>query len=69
MFPLEPGFHGFGLLPGVEVFQEEESGSLPGVVQFAGSAGVLVEDIVNVFEGLLEHAGIKGRARNAGKGG
>ena len=69
MFPLERGFHGLGLLPGVEVFQEEDSGNLPGVVQFAGATGVLVEDIVNVFEGLLEHAGIKGRAWNAGKGG
>ena len=42
---------------GFSVFQEEEPGALLGVVQFAGASGVFPEDVVDVFEGLLEHQG------------
>jgi len=53
--PVQRGFGRLILLQPVEVFQEEEPGSLLGVVELAGAAGVLPEDIVDVFESLLEH--------------
>ena len=43
------------MLQGVEVFQEQEPGSLLGVVELAGTPGILPEDVVDVFEGLFEH--------------
>ena len=53
--PLERGFIGAVLLQAVEVFQEEEPGSLLGVVQFGGATGLFPENVVDVFEGLFEH--------------
>ena len=50
---------GLVLLQGVEVFQEEQPGGLLGVVQFAGAVGVFPEDVVDVFEGLFEHEGVR----------
>ena len=37
------------------VLEEQYLGSLLHVVQFATAPGVFVEDVVYVFEGLLEH--------------
>ena len=54
-FPIERGFGGLIVLQGVEIFQEEQPGCLLGVVEFTGAAGVLPEDVVDVFEGLFEH--------------
>ena len=52
---VEGGFGGFVVLQGVEVFQEQQPGGLPGVIEFAGAAGIFPEDVINVFEGLFEH--------------
>jgi hypothetical protein len=49
------------VLKGIEVFEKKQSGGLLGVVQLAGVSGVFVEDVVDVFEGLFEHAGINER--------
>jgi hypothetical protein len=46
LLPVESGFGGPVVFEGVEVFEEEEPGRLLGVVQFAGAAGVLPEDII-----------------------
>ena len=51
----EGGFGGFLLLQGVEVFQEEQPGSLLGVVELGGASGFFTKDIVDVAEGLFEH--------------
>jgi hypothetical protein len=53
--PLQLRLGGFVGFEGIEVFQEQEPGALLGVIQFAGASGVLVEDVVDVFEGLFEH--------------
>ena len=37
-----------------------------GVIQLAGASGVLVEDVVDVFEGLFEHVGALGAGRVSG---
>ena len=42
------------LLQPVEVFQEQQPGSLLGVVQLGGAAGLFPEDVVDVFEGLFK---------------
>ena len=56
VFPaFQPGHGGFPLLKGIEVFQEEQPRGLLGLVQLIGTAGVLVEDVIDVFEGLFEH--------------
>ncbi len=55
-FPFQLRLHGFVVLQRVEVFQEQEPGTLLGVIQITGAAGVLPEDVVDVFEGLFEHA-------------
>jgi hypothetical protein len=44
------------LLQRVEVFQEQQPGRLLGVVQLAGAAGVLVQDVVDVLEGCSNMA-------------
>ena len=60
VFPaVEGGFGGLVVFEGVEVFQEEQPGGLLGVVEFAGAAGILPEDVVDVFEGLFEHKRLK----------
>ena len=56
-FPVELGFERLVLLQRVEVFEEKQPGGLLGIVQLAGAPGVLVEDVIDVFEGLFEHAG------------
>jgi len=53
----EFSFGGFVLFEPVEVFQEQQPGTLLGVVEFRGAASFLPEDVVNVFEGLFEHGG------------
>lgn len=40
---------------GVEILQEKQPGGLLGVVELAGATGVFPEDVIDVFEGLLEH--------------
>ena len=40
----------------VEVFQEQQPGSLLGVIQLGGAAGLLAEHVVDVPEGLFEHS-------------
>jgi hypothetical protein len=49
------------VLKGIEVFEKKQLGGLLGVVQLAGASSVFVEDVVDVFEGLFEHAGINER--------
>jgi hypothetical protein len=43
------------LLQSVKILQEEKPRGLLGIVEFAGATGILPEDIVDIFEGLLEH--------------
>ena len=50
------GHHRLVALQRVQVFEEQQPGGLLGVVQFAGAAGILVQDVVDVLEGLFEHA-------------
>jgi len=45
---------GFVLFEPVEVFQEQQPGTLFGVVEFRCAAGFLPEDVVDVLEGLFE---------------
>ncbi len=40
----------------VEVFQEQQPGRLLGVIEFGGTPGFFPKDVVDVFEGLFEHA-------------
>jgi hypothetical protein len=54
-FPFQFGFGGFVGFEGIELFQEQEPGTLLGVIQLAGASGVFPEDVVDVFEGLFEH--------------
>ena len=56
LLALQLGFVGPVLLQPVEVFQEEQPGGLLGVVQLGGAAGLFPEDVVDVLEGLFEHA-------------
>ena len=42
----------------VEVFQEQELGSLLGVVKFCGASRLFSENVVDVFEGLFEHGNL-----------
>jgi len=55
LLAFERSFGGLVLLHRVEVFEEEQPRALLGVVQFAGAARVLMQDVVDVFEGLFEH--------------
>jgi hypothetical protein len=55
--PLQLGLGGFVGFEGIEVFQEQESGTLLGVIQLAGATGVFPEDVVDVFEGLFNMVG------------
>ncbi len=55
MLAFQLGLGRLVVLQGVEVLQEEQPGRLLGVVQLAGAASVLVEDVVDVLEGLLKH--------------
>ena len=58
---IEGGFCRLVGFEGVEVFQEEQPRSLLGVVEFAGAPGVFPEDVIDVFEGLFEHVGVRQR--------
>ena len=40
----------------VQVFQKEQPGGLLGVVEFGGAAGLFPRHIVDIFEGMFEHA-------------
>ena len=42
----------------VEVFQEQQPGSLLGVIEFGGAASFFPKDVIDVFEGLFEHGGL-----------
>jgi hypothetical protein len=53
------GFGRLVVLQSVEVFEKKEPRCLLRVVEFAGATGVFPEDIVDVFEGLLEHGWLK----------
>ena len=53
---LQPGFKGFVLFQAVEVFQKGQPGGLLSVVEFGGSTGLFPQHIVDIFEGLFEHA-------------
>ena len=46
---------GLGLREVIAVFEEQEPGSLLGVVELGGAAGLFPEDVVDVLEGLFEH--------------
>jgi hypothetical protein len=39
----------------VKVLEEEGPGGLLGVIEFGGAAGLFPEDVIDVFECLLEH--------------
>src|SRR5579871_6621661 len=56
-FAVQLGLGGAVLFQAVEVFQKQQPGSLLGVIQLGGAAGLFPEYVVDVFEGLLEHAG------------
>ena len=64
--PLKFGLSCFIVFECIEVFQEQEPRTLLGVIQFAGASGILVEDVVDVFEGLFEHEVKKGRDVRSG---
>ena len=51
----EGGFFCLFCFAGIEVFQEEESGALPGVIKLAGATGFFAEDVIDVSESLFEH--------------
>ena len=50
------GFVGLIGFKRVEVLQKKQPGRLLGVVQLAGAACVLVQDVVDVLESLLKHS-------------
>ncbi|MEN9632803.1 MAG: hypothetical protein RL077_1207, partial [Verrucomicrobiota bacterium] len=52
---------GLVVFAGVELFQEEPPGGRLGGVEFAGAAGLFPENVVDVFEGLFENGGERGR--------
>jgi hypothetical protein len=71
LLPLEGGLGGLVLLQSVEVFQEQQPGGLFGVIELAGAAGILPEDVVDVLEGLFKHgvgAGSEGDSPTGCKG-
>ena len=51
----ERGFRGLILFEPVEVLQEQQPRGLLRVVELAGAAGILPEDVVDVLEGLFKH--------------
>jgi hypothetical protein len=57
LLPFQSGFGGLVLFEAVEILQEQQPGSLLGVVEFGGAAGLFPEDVVDILEGLFEHAG------------
>ena len=54
-FPFELGFGRLVVFEGVEVLEEEEPGSLFGVIEFARAPRVFPEHVVDIFEGKFEH--------------
>ena len=56
-FPLQLCLGGFVGFECIEVFQEKQLGGLLGVVQLAGTSSIFPENVVDIFEGLLEHVG------------
>ena len=55
--PVQRGLVGPVLLQPVQIFEEQQPRSLLRVIQLTGATGLLAEDGVDVFEGLLEHNG------------
>ena len=51
----ELGLGGAVSLQRVEVLEEEQPGRLLCVVKLAGATGILVQDVVDVLEGLFKH--------------
>jgi hypothetical protein len=58
LLALKLGFRGLVLLQPIEVLEEEEPRSLLGVIEFGGAAGLLPENVVDIFEGLFEQSSI-----------
>ena len=56
LLALQRGLRRLVLLQPVEVLQEQQPGGLLGVVELGGAAGLFPEDVVDVLEGLFEHA-------------
>jgi hypothetical protein len=50
------GFHGPALFQVVQVFEEQDPRCLLGIVQLGGAARLFPQDVVDVLEGLFEHA-------------
>ena len=65
LLAFELGFGGAVLFEGVEIFQEEDSRGLLGVVEFGGAAGLFAENVVNIFENLFEHGRPSGMEKNS----
>jgi hypothetical protein len=55
LLALELGLSRLVNFKGVQVFQEKQLGRLLGVIQFAGTTRVLMEDVIDVFKCLFEH--------------
>ena len=41
----------------IEVFEEEDPGGLLDVIELARATSILVEDVIDILEGVLEHSG------------
>ena len=57
LLPVERGDGDLVLFESVELFQEQQPRRLLGAIELAGAASILPQDVVDVFEGLFEHAG------------
>jgi hypothetical protein len=45
-----------GLLEIIEIFEEQDPGSLFGVIKFCSAAGLFPQDVIDILEGLFEHS-------------
>ena len=54
-FAVQFGVQRLFLLKIVQVLEKQHPGCLFGVVQFRGAARLFPEDVIDIFEGLLEH--------------
>jgi len=43
----------------VEIFEEQQPRGLLGVIEFGGAAGLFPEHVVDILEGLFEHAPVR----------
>ena len=39
----------------IDVFEKEDPGGLLDVIELAATPGILVEDVIDILEGVLEH--------------